>query len=308
MVARSLQALLLLLAASAAVHAAIDPLSIGGACCGAAALTAAASLKIVTTGNTCLIERMGRFHRQLNPGWHWTIPILETSSMYGTVREQVMDVPPQQCYTRDNAPVQADAVIYLRVFEMQAARYNVADLQTAIMNLVLTQLREEMGKLTLDETFSSRDRMNRNLLEDVNLATRAWGVEVTRVEVRDIEPSPDIVKAMELQMSAERQKRATVLDSEASAIQSINDANAKATSLRAQAEAEKDAVVLAAEATARKMDIEAGGLARSLTAVAEGDASRRSLMLPGNPAWHTPPSPTLNFVHVTTFRSQPIRL
>mmetsp|Transcript_15264 Transcript_15264/g.40299 ORF Transcript_15264/g.40299 Transcript_15264/m.40299 type:complete len:84 (+) Transcript_15264:152-403(+) len=83
--------------------------------------------------------------------------------------------------------------------------------------------------------------MNRNLLEDVNLATRAWGVEVTRVEVRDIEPSPDIVKAMELQMSAERQKRATVLDSEASAIQSINDANAKATSLRAQAEAEKGA-------------------------------------------------------------------
>ena len=101
MVARSLQALLLLLAAPAAVHAAIDPLSIGGACCGAAALTAAASLKIVTTGNTCLIERMGRFHRQLNPGWHWTIPILEATSMYGTVREQVMDVPPQQCYTRD---------------------------------------------------------------------------------------------------------------------------------------------------------------------------------------------------------------
>ena len=101
MVARSLQALLLLLAAPAAVHAAIDPLTIGSACCGAAALTAAASLKIVTTGNTCLIERMGRFHRQLDPGWHWTIPILETTSMYGTVREQVMDVPPQQCYTRD---------------------------------------------------------------------------------------------------------------------------------------------------------------------------------------------------------------
>ena len=101
MVARSLQALLLLLAAPAAVHAAIDPLSIGGACCGAAALTAAASLKIVTTGNTCLIERMGKFHRQLDPGWHWTTPILETTSMCGTVREQVMDMPLQQCYTRD---------------------------------------------------------------------------------------------------------------------------------------------------------------------------------------------------------------
>lgn len=249
--------------------AAIDPVVIGGACAGAVATIGLAGLKVVTSGNTCLIERMGKYHRQLQPGWHWTVPIIESQSMYGTIREQVLDVPPQQCYTRDNAPVLADAVIYLRIFEMQAARYNVADLQTAIMNLVLTQLREEMGKLTLDETFSARERINQRLLEDVNQATCVWGVEITRVEVKDIVPSPDIIKAMELQMSAERHKRATVLDSEASAVSAINEANAKAATLRTQAEAEKDAMVLAAEAMAKKMEIEADGLARSFATVSE---------------------------------------
>lgn len=223
-----------------------------------AAATLASSIRIVGTADSLLIERLGVFDRKLDPGLHLLIPILERVSFSCTTREQVLDIPPQKAITKDNAPLTADAVVYWRVVDPELARYAVKDLVPAIQNLVLTQLRSEIGKLTLDETFSARAKMNAVLLNDLDAATDDWGVKVTRVEVRDIIPSPDIMQAMELQMSAERKKRANILQSEGRRDSQVNDARGAA-----------DAVIIEAEAEARRLQLVSAGEAESLAKLAE---------------------------------------
>jgi len=225
-------------------------------------------LKIVTTGDECLVERFGKFHRRLGPGWHLVFRPFESVSFHATTREQVLDVPPQQCYTLDNAPLKADAVVYLRIISMEMARYQVQDMANAILNLCLTQLREEVGKLTLDESFSSRERINNALLRDLNGVCRTWGVEITRVEIQNLEPSPDILAAMELQMAAERRKRASILKSEGERITLINEAEGRASAKLADAGAKGDGVVLAANAEKERQRIEAEGLKIAIETVA----------------------------------------
>lgn len=218
-----------------------------------AAALAASSIKVIGTAETMLIERLGRFNRQLSPGLHFIIPVLERNSFVCTTREQVLDIPPQACITKDNAPLSADAVVYWKIFDPELARYAVKDLVLAIQNLVLTQLRSEIGKLTLDETFSARQKMNTILLEDLDRATDAWGIKVTRVEVRDIMPSKDIMEAMEMQMSAERKKRANILESEGRRESQVNDARGAADAVRLQAEAEASRLETVAEGEARSL-------------------------------------------------------
>jgi regulator of protease activity HflC (stomatin/prohibitin superfamily) len=218
----------------------------------------ATNIKIVGTGDALLVERLGKFNRQLGPGLHITIPLLERTSFACTTREQVLDIPPQKAITRDNAPLTADAVVYWRITDPELARYAVQDLLAAIQNLVLTQLRSEIGKLTLDETFSARAKMNAVLLEDLDRATDDWGVKVTRVEVRDIIPSKDITQAMEMQMSAERRKRAAVLESEGRRDSQVNDARGAA-----------DAVLLQADAESQRLQTVSAGEAASLLKLAE---------------------------------------
>lgn len=225
-------------------------------------------LKVVTTGNECLVERFGRFHRKLGPGYHFLKRPFEKISYEATIREQVMDVPPQQCYTLDNAPIKADAVIYLRIFSLEAARYNVNDLQFAILNLCLTQLREAVGKLTLDETFSSRERINQVLLKVMNDVCQTWGVEITRVEIQNLEPSSDILAAMELQMAAERHKRAAILKSEGERTKLINEAEGNARAYVVDAEARQEAIVRFAEAEAMRVRKEAEGLRHAIETIA----------------------------------------
>jgi regulator of protease activity HflC (stomatin/prohibitin superfamily) len=169
-------------------------------------------LQIITSGNECLVERFGRYHRKLGPGWHFILKPFESVSFYATTREQVLDVPPQQCYTLDNAPIRADAVVFMRIHNVEMAKYQVEDVMGAILNLCLTQLREEVGKLTLDESFSSRERINKELLKDLNAVTATWGVTITRVELQNMEPSKDILAAMELQMAAEVRRREKYID------------------------------------------------------------------------------------------------
>ena len=233
-------------------------------------------LKIVTTGNECLVERFGRFHRKLSPGYHFLPRPFERISYEATTREQVMDVPPQQCYTLDNAPIKADAVIYLRIFSLEAARYNVNDLQFAILNLCLTQLREAVGKLTLDESFSSRERINQALLKVMNEVCQTWGVEITRVEIQNLEPSSDIIAAMELQMAAERHKRAAILKSEGERTKLINEAEGNARAYIVDAEARQEAIVRLAQAEATRVQKEGEGFTFAIDAIAsalrtEGD-------------------------------------
>ena len=241
----------------------------GWTCCAVGACVASTTLKIVTTGDECLVERFGRFHRRLGPGWHLVAPLIETVSFHDTLREQVLDVPPQQCYTRDNAPIKADAVVYMRIVDMEAARYNVMGLQNAILNLCLTQLREQVGKLTLDESFSSRDRLNKALLEDLNNVCLTWGVEITRVEIQNLEPSRDILVAMELQMAAEREKRAAILHSEGERIKLINEAEGRAGAVLANANAQRSSILLAAEAESDRLRLEAEGMRNSIEIISK---------------------------------------
>ncbi|WKT84639.1 MULTISPECIES: SPFH domain-containing protein [unclassified Thermosynechococcus] len=206
------------------------------------------SVRIVNQGNMALVERLGSYSRRLEPGLNFTVPLLDRVVFEQTTREKVLDIPPQQCITRDNVTITVDAVVYWRIIDMERAYYKVENLKMAMVNLVQTQIRAEMGKLELDETFTARTQVNENLLRDLDIATDPWGVKVTRVELRDIAPSKAVQDSMELQMSAERKKRAAILTSEGEREAAINSARGKAEAQVLAAEAEQKAAILAAEA------------------------------------------------------------
>ncbi len=210
---------------------------------------AAGSVRIVNQGDEALVESLGRYNgKKLQPGLNFTMPFVDKVVYKQTIREKVLDVAPQQCITRDNVSISVDAVVYWRIVNLEKAYYKVENLQAAMVNLVLTQIRAEMGQLELDETFTARAEINETLLRELDTATDPWGVKVTRVELRDIVPSKAVQDSMELQMAAERRKRAAVLTSEGERESSINEAQGKAESEILAAEARKKAAILAAEA------------------------------------------------------------
>jgi regulator of protease activity HflC (stomatin/prohibitin superfamily) len=219
----------------------------------------------------------------LNPGFHVIIPLVDRVRTTITQREQVFDIPPQECITSDNAPLSADAVVYWRVVDPEKATYSVVNLEIAIQNLVLTQIRSEIGKLTLDETFSAREKINSILLKDLDIATDPWGVKISRVEVRDIVPNREIMQAMEMQMAAERTKRAVIIKSEGAREKTVNEARGEAESRLIDAKAAAEAVKFEAEAEASKLELEATGAARALgilgTALgSQADAAKFQIM------------------------------
>ena len=220
---------------------------------------AAGSFAFVRQGDACLIERLGRYKRTLTAGLHPKLPFVESVAAYSSIKERVLDVPAQRCITKDNAPLSADAVVFYRITDLTKAKYAIDDYRLGVSNLVLTQLRSEIGQLTLDETFTAREQLNAILLREANAVSENWGVQVLRVEVRDILPSPEIISAMELQMAAERKKRAAVLESEGKREAAVNAATGR-----------RDAVVLAAEGERARLTAEATGMAEALASV--GDA------------------------------------
>ena len=186
-------------------------------------------IKIVNQGDEALVERLGKYTgKKLRPGLNYLIPMVERVSFQQTIRERVIDIPPQQCITRDNVSVTVDAVVYWRILDMEKAYYRVENLQSAMINLVLTQIRAEMGQLSLDETFTARNQINELLLQDLDKSTDPWGVKVTRVELRDLIPAKAVMDAMELQMSAERKKRAAILTSEGERESAVNATRGRA--------------------------------------------------------------------------------
>jgi regulator of protease activity HflC (stomatin/prohibitin superfamily) len=209
---------------------------------------ALSSAKVIQQGNEALVERLGVYDRKLEPGLKFVVPMLERVAYQGTIRERVLDIPPQPSITRDNVSITVDAVVYWRIIDMAKAYYKVQDLQFAMVNLVLTQIRAEMGKLELDETFTARSQINDLLLQELDEATDPWGVKVTRVELRDIIPSQAVQESMELQMSAERRKRAAILNSEGEREAAVNSAKGKAEAQVLDAEARQKSVILQAEA------------------------------------------------------------
>ncbi|MEL6462367.1 MAG: SPFH domain-containing protein [Cyanobacteria bacterium J06621_15] len=240
----------------------------------------AGSVKITNQGNEALVERLGSYNKKLEPGLRFIFPFVDRVVFHDTIREKVIDIPPQKCITRDNVAIEVDAVVYWRIMDMEKAYYKVENLQAAMVNLVLTQIRSEMGQLELDQTFTARSEVNEILLRDLDIATDPWGVKVTRVELRDIIPSKAVQDSMELQMSAERKKRAAILTSEGERESAVNssrgraeaqvleaEANQKAVILRAQAE--KEATVLQAQAEREQQVLKAHAIAQSSEILAQ---------------------------------------
>lgn len=208
----------------------------------------AGSVRIVNQGNEALVERLGSYNKKLSPGLNFTFPFVDRIAYQETIRERVIDIPPQSCITRDNVSISVDAVVYWRIVDMEKAYYKVQDIQSAMVNLILTQIRSEMGQLELDQTFTARSEINELLLRELDVATDPWGVKVTRVELRDIIPSKAVQESMELQMSAERRKRAAILNSEGDRESAVNSARGKADAQILDAEAQQKSVVMRAEA------------------------------------------------------------
>ncbi|KAG8470222.1 hypothetical protein KFE25_008643 [Diacronema lutheri] len=233
-------------------------------------VAAATCVLIVSHQDEVLVERLGRFDRKLGAGVHFIAPFFERVSFSATLREQVLDVPPQQCITRDNAPLTADAVVFFRVFDPALARYAVTDYEASLANVVLTQLRAEIGKLTLDETFAARQELSQLLLAGLSDVARGWGLQVTRIEVKDIAPSLEIVSAMELQMAAERKRRAQVLHSEGERAATINRAEGERTAAVLGAQARREATLLRADADREAQIREAAGVRAAVEEVAAG--------------------------------------
>lgn len=230
---------------------------------------------IVRQGSVSLLERFGEYRKTLNPGLHWIIPLVDSCRTM-SLKERVLDTPPQNCVTLDNAPVKVDAVMYFKVVDPIRACYNIQDLNEAMSNLVKTQVRSEIGKLDLDATFSARQVLGTTLLLSMKECVDTWGIEVTRVEIKEIAPNPEILYSMEKVMAAEREKRALVLKSEGERSARVNSAAAQADAAVQEAQADKQATILKAEADARAraLSAEAEAIAIRTVAGAKADAAR----------------------------------
>jgi regulator of protease activity HflC (stomatin/prohibitin superfamily) len=232
----------------------------------------ASSVKIINQGNAALLERLGSYEKRLDPGLNFIVPGVDRIVFQETIREKVLDIPPQQCITRDNVSITVDAVVYWRIVDMEKSYYKVENLRMAMVNLVLTQIRAEMGKLELDETFTARSQISEILLQDLDIATDPWGVKVNRVELRDIIPSKAVQESMELQMAAERRKRAAILNSEGEREAAVNTARGAADAQVLDAEAQKKSAILAAEAEQQSIILKAQGDRQDRVLRAQGTA------------------------------------
>ena len=226
-------------------------------------------LRITSSRRSRLIERLGKYNREMQPGLSILLPGVERVVSHESLKERVLDIPSQQCITKDNVSIEVDAVVYWQLLKHEQGYYAVENLSSAMVNLVLTQIRTEMGKLDLDQTFTTRTEVNELLLKELDEATDPWGVKVKRVEMRDIIPSKGVKEAMEAQMTAEREKRAAILRSEGEKEAVLNNARAEADSLVLDAQARKEAVLLSAEANAQKQTILASANSEAALSIAK---------------------------------------
>ena len=217
--------------------------------------------KVVPQQNAYIIENLGKYSRTLTAGFHILVPFLDRIAYKHTLKEQAIDVAEQICITSDNVQVGVDGVLYLQVLDARNASYGIGDYLFAIAQLAQTTLRSEIGQIELDKTFEERSHINLRVVEELDKASDPWGVKVLRYEIKNINPPTDVVSAMEKQMRAEREKRATILESEGVRDAKINEA-----------EGEKQRVIKESEAAQQQQINEAQGEAAAILAVAEATA------------------------------------
>lgn len=189
------------------------------------------STKIITQGNQALVERLGKYHKRLQPGLNYIVPFVDRIAVEDTTREQVLDTEPQQAITKDNIPVTVDAVVFWRIQDLKDAYYNVEDVEMGIENLVKTTLRSMIGELPLDETYAARTQINKKLLAQLAQATQGWGVEVIRVEVQEITPPKEVLDSLAKARAAESEKQAEIFKAEGAKAAAISEAEGTVKSL-----------------------------------------------------------------------------
>jgi len=218
-------------------------------------------IKIVPQQEAWIVERLGRFHNNLTAGLNLLIPFIDKVAYRHSLKENAQDIPSQTAITKDNVSLTIDGVLYLKITDPKQASYGVMDPRFAVMQLAQTTMRSEIGKITLDKTFEERESLNSNIVHAINQASNVWGIQCLRYEIKDIDPPQNVRQAMELQVAAERQKRAEILQSEGKRQSQINIA-----------EGIKQEVVLKSEAALTDQVNRAKGEAEAILAVAQATA------------------------------------
>lgn len=226
-------------------------------------------IRIVPEQQAWIIEEFGKFKKELEAGLHFVVPVIQKVSYKVELREEVIDVMPQICITKDNVQITVDGILYLKVIDPQKACYGIENYRFATAQLAQTTMRSEIGKIELDNTFSERDSINNAVVRSVDEASDPWGIKVTRYEIKNLDPPETVERAMEQQMTAEREKRAEVLESEGVKQANINESKGAREEAINRSKGEKQRKINEAEGRAKALELQAEASAEGIRFIAQ---------------------------------------